>query len=123
MEQTHFKERKRLLFFGLPLTFTTYNISEDSITIQSGLLNTQEDDCYMYKVQDVKLSTSLLQRIFRLSTITCFTGDVTDKELVLKNIKNGKEIKEYLLQSSERARLKRRTIHTNNIDADDIVEI
>ena len=59
-----FKERKRLLFLGLPWTFTKYTVTPSFITVESGLLSTTEDDCYMYKVADVKLTTSLMERIF-----------------------------------------------------------
>ena len=45
---SEFVERKRLLFFGLPWTFTKYSVREDMITINSGLLRTTENDCYMY---------------------------------------------------------------------------
>ena len=123
MSKTVFTEKSRWLFFGLPFTFTTYMVKEETITIKKGFFNVTEDDCYMYKIQDVKLQTSLIQRMFGLGTIICYTGDVTDKELVLKNIKNAGVIKEHLLKASEDARLKRRTIHTNNIGVnDDLIE-
>ena len=112
-----FTERKRLLFFGLPWTFTKYTVTPGVVTINQGLLNTTEDDCYMYKIQDVKLSTSFAERLFGLSTITCYTGDVTNPELKLVHIKNAKEIKSYLLTTSEEARLKRRTLNTVDIGA------
>lgn len=112
-----FTERKRLLFFGLPWTFTKYTITPSLLTIDSGLLNSVQDDCYMYKIQDVKLTTSLLERIFGLATVVCYTGDVTHPEIPLVHIKNSKEIKTYLLKTSEEARLKRRTLNTMNIDA------
>lgn len=118
-----FKERKRLLFFGLPWTFTVYRIDEDSLNIQEGLLNTKENDCYLYKIQDVELKISLFERIFGLSTLVCFTGDTTHPNLILTHIKNGKEIKEYILKTSDEARLKRRTINTLNINAEDIDDI
>ena len=41
-------ERKRWLFFGLPFTFTKYTVNERVITINTGLLNTTENDCYLY---------------------------------------------------------------------------
>ena len=71
----------------------------------------------MYKIQDVKLTTSLLERIVGLGTITCYTGDVTDAELKLIHVKHAKDIKAYLLKASEAARLKRRTLSTMDISA------
>lgn len=111
-----FIERKRLLFFGLPWTFTKYYIEEESITIKKGLLTLVEDDTYMYKVQDVRMVRSLGERIFGLSTIICYTGDVTDKELRLVHVKNGAEIKKFISEASERERRKKRTLHTMDID-------
>ena len=52
-------ERKRWVFFGLPFTFTKYMIKEDMITVAEGFFKTVENDCYMYKVQDVTHSASL----------------------------------------------------------------
>ncbi len=126
-DEIMFTERKRWLFLGLPFTFTKYTITPSLLTIDQGLFNTVEDDCYMYKIQDVKLNTSLLERIFKLGTIICYTGDITDSELKLVHIKNAKEIKSYLLKQSEVARIKRRTLNTvdigaHNIDLDDIAD-
>lgn len=116
-DEVIFTERKRWLFFGLPFTFTKYTITPSLVTIDQGLFNTVEDDCYMYKVQDVKLNTSLFEKIFKLGTIICFTGDVTNPELRLVHIKHAKGIKSYLLKQSETARLKRRTLNTVDIGA------
>ena len=87
-----FVEKKRWLFFGLPFTFTKYTITEEQITIDSGFLTRVENDCYMYKIQDTVLSVSLLQRVFGIATVICKTSDVTHGQLVLKNIKNAKQI-------------------------------
>lgn len=113
-----FKERKRWLFFGLPFTFTVYTVKEETITVDEGFLSKEENDCYMYKVQDVTLRTSLIERIFGLGTVICYTGDTTDKQLVLTHIKNAKAIKEFILEKSEIARRKRRTMNTLDIGAD-----
>lgn len=112
-------ERKRWLFFALPWTFTKYTLNEDVVSIKKGFLSITEDDAYMYKVQDVRLTKSLAERIFGLCTITLYTGDVTHPELKLIHIKHGDEIKKFLLEASEEARRKRRTLHSMNIGVDD----
>ncbi|MBD5493544.1 MAG: PH domain-containing protein [Lachnospiraceae bacterium] len=110
-----YQERKRWLFLGLPFTFTKYTIGEDVITINAGLLRTHENDCYMYKVQDVELETSLMERICGLGTIVCYTGDTTHPKLLIEHIKHAKEIKDFILKESEEARRKRRTLNTLDI--------
>lgn len=110
-----YQERKRWLFFGLPFTFTKYTIGEEVITVNSGFLHSRENDCYMYKVQDVELETSLIERIFGLGTVICYTGDTTHPKLLLEHIKNAKELKDYILKESEEARRKRRTLNTLDI--------
>lgn len=114
-----FKERKRILFFGLPLSFTVYTVKEDVITIDKGFFNKLENDCFMYKVQDVTLKRTLIERIFGLGTVICYTSDVTNKELVMKHIKNSSQIKQFILQNSEEQRLKRKVLNTMNIGVDD----
>jgi len=117
-----FKERKRWLFFGLPFTFTTYTVTEDMLTIDSGIFTRIENDCYMYKIIDVKLETSLVERIFKLGTIICYTGDTTHPELRIMHIKNAKAIKNFILEVSETARKKRRTLNTLDIGGGGIMD-
>ena len=118
-----FVERKRWVFFGLPFTFTKYTVKDDVITVNEGLLNTRENDCYLYKVQDVELQMSLPERIFGLGTVACYTGDNTHPQLFLAHIRNAREIKNYILKASEEARRKRRTLNTLNSDAADLEEL
>ena len=118
-----FVERKRWLFFGLPFTFTKYTVKEDLITIDSGLLKTAQNDCYMYKVQDVELTVTLIERIFGLGTVKCYTGDTTDQVLVIEHVKNAKVIKDFILEHSEKARMKRRTLNTLDISTGEMNDI
>ena len=127
-EEMAFVERKRILFLGLPWTFTKYMINESFVTVKRGLFSTTEDDCYMYKIQDVKLNVSLWERLAGLGTIVCYTADATHPELRLEHIINAKEIKNYILKQSEVCRIKRRTLntmdisaHTTDFDNDDIM--
>lgn len=117
--QYDYVEKKRTKFLGLPLYFTKYSIGEEKINIRRGFLTTTEDDAYMYKVQDVRLTRSFMERIFRLGTIICYTGDTTDPTLELKHIRHSAEIKEYLIRASEEARLRRRTRYNVDVSSMD----
>lgn len=121
--EVKFTERKRWLFLGLPFTFTKYELSDTLLTVKQGFLTTTENDCYMYKIQDVKLSKTLAERICGLSTVTCFTGDVTHPEVKLVHIRNGNEIKDFIMEKSEEMRLKRRTVSMMDISAEGNEEI
>ena len=116
-------EKKRWVFFGLPFTFTKYIVKEECLTINRGFLNKVENDCYMYKIQDVTLRQSFFERIFKLGTIVCYTGDTTHPELRLEHIRNPRTIKAFILKESEEARLKRRTINTLDIGSGDIEDL
>lgn len=118
-----FVERKRWVLFALPFTFTKYTIKEDVLTIQTGILKIVENDCYMYKIQDVQHSATLGERIFGIGTITCFTGDTTHPKLELLHIRNSRAIKDFILQQSEEARLKRRTVNMLDIGSGDLTDV
>lgn len=118
-----FVERKRWLFLGLPFTFTKYTIKEDMLTVDTGFFKTVENDCYMYKVQDVELSASLIEKMFRLGTVKCFTGDTTNPILLITHVKNARQIKDFILDASEKARMKRRTLNTLDIGTGEMANI
>lgn len=118
-----FIERKRWVFLGLPFTFTKYFIKDDMITFRAGLFKTLENDCYMYKVQDVQLSRTLGEKLVKLGTITCFTGDTTNPTLIIKHVRRSREIKEFILRASEEARLKRRTVNMLDIGTGEMEQV
>lgn len=122
-EKMEFSERKRILFFGLPWTFTKYTVKEEVITIDSGLLSTKENDCYMYKVQDVELTATLLERMFGIGTVVCHTGDTTHPILKLEHIRNARAVKDFILEASENERRKRRTLNTLDIGSGEAADI
>lgn len=118
-----FVEKKRWLFLGLPFTFTKYVIKEDMITVDTGVFTKVENDCYMYKVQDVEHTASIWERMVGLGTIICYTGDTTHPKLLIEHIRNSKAIKEFILKESEEARLKRRTVNMLDIGSGELGDI
>ena len=113
-----FTERKRWLFFGLPWTFTQYLLKDEILTPNKGFFKTIINDCYMYKIVDVQLEKSLCEKMFGLGTVVCYTSDTTDKVLRLQHVRHSEQIKNFILEKSEKMRMKRRTLNTMSLNAD-----
>ena len=84
------KDRKRYL--GMPISFTIYSLDQNRLYLKKGLLNTTMDELLLYRVLDVKLSRSLGQKIFGVGSITLVTADQTNQTLVIKNIKDLRDL-------------------------------
>ena len=100
------KDRKR--YFGLPLSFTRYSLSEDRLFTSVGFLNIKDDEILLYRVRDIDTSRSLWQRLFGVGTVTVMSSDKTMPTLVLKNIKDPLFVKELIHNQVEEAKIKRR---------------
>lgn len=100
------KDRKRVL--GLPLSFTQYRLSEDRLFLETGLLSVKSDEVLLYRVQDLRLTISLGQRMFGVGTVCVVSSDKSLPHLDLKNVKNPREVKEMIHQNVEAAKNKRR---------------
>ena len=115
------KDRKR--YFGLPISFTRYMLSEDRLFISVGLLNIKDDEILLYRVRDIDTQRSLWQRIFGVGTITIASSDKTMPTLVLKNVKDPVFVKELIHRQVEEMKIKRRVrfgeIMTSDMDVDD----
>lgn len=100
-------DRKRL-WCRLPWTFTKYALSEDRLFITSGLFKTVENEVRLYRILDLSLSRTLIQKIFRLGTIRVSSSDKTMGNFELINISDPARIKEQLSQLVEENRDKKR---------------
>ena len=99
-------DRKR--YFGLPISFTRYSLSEDRLFTSVGFLNIKDDEILLYRVRDIDTSRSLWQRIFGVGTVTVMSSDKTMPTLVLQNIKDPVFVKELIHKQVEETKIKRR---------------
>ena len=114
------KDRKR--FWGMPLSFTRYALSEDRLFLSEGFLNIKDDEILLYRVRDIDTSRNLWQRIFGVGTVTVMSSDKSMPILVLKNVKNPLAVKELIHKQVEEMKIRRRVrvgeIMTNDLDGD-----
>ncbi|HIZ19427.1 MAG TPA: PH domain-containing protein [Firmicutes bacterium] len=119
-EEFEWTERKRLLFFGLPFTFTTYTLSPKKLELKTGFFTTVINDILLYRVMDTTLSRNLLQKLFGLGSVQVVSSDKTHPNLCIHNIRNAKDFKEALDEQVERERLRMRFRTGEYIDNDGI---
>ena len=115
-------ERKRLLFFGLPWTFTKYKLMEDKIQICTGFLNKKEEEIRLYRIMDNTLEKPLIQRIFGLGTIKCNSADKTTPIFYLARIKNADKVRNMLSDMVEKERTRKRVSGREFMSYDDMDE-
>ena len=121
-------DRKRL-WCGLPWTFTKYGMSDDRLFVEKGLLNVRGMGVRLYRILNISIQRSLIQRIFGLGTIHL---DSTDKDLScfdIVNIKNSESVMEMISEAVEAERLRNRVasrefmsdgMHENDAEEDGI---
>jgi len=115
------RARKRLTFFGLPWTFTVYRLTKDRLFIKQGFFTTREDEVRLYRILDISLKRTLIQKIFGLGTIQCHSSDKTMGHFEIINIKRSYEVKNLLSDLIEKERMEKRVSNRefiSDIDCD-----
>ena len=102
------QDRKHFMWF--PFSFTKYQLGNDRIYSQKGLLNTKYDEVLLYRVVDITLQRSLAQKIFGTGTIILSCRADTESEVRLINIKNPIQVKNMLSDDIEMSRNSRRVV-------------
>lgn len=122
-------DRKRL-WCGLPWTFTKYGMSDDRLFVEKGLFNVRGMEVRLYRILNISIQRSLIQRIFGLGTIHL---DSTDKDLScfdIVNIKNSESVMEMISEAVEAERLRNRVasrefmsdgMHENDAEEDGMI--
>ena len=101
------QDRKRPIF-GLPLSFTKYKLTEEKLLIETGVLTIAQEEIRLYRIMDVSVKCSLLQRIFNVGTIHCCSADKSCPEFDIKDVKNAIQVKELLSKNVEEERQRKR---------------
>ena len=99
------KDRKR--YFGLPLSFTRYRLSQDRIFV------------LLYRVRDLELQLPLTQRIFGVGTVCVHSSDKTAPDLLIQCVKQPREVKELIFRQVEQEKDQRRMRTMEMVGAQD----
>lgn len=100
-------DRKRNVL-GLPWTFTTYSLTGKKLLISSGFLNKNEEEVRLYRIMDVTLKCSLLDRLLGIGTIHCCSADKSTPEFDIIRVRDASGVKNRLSDLIEAERAERR---------------
>ncbi len=115
-------DRKRWLLFGLPWTFTKYTCTPEKFVVQTGVLRQREEEIRLYRIMDLTLERTFLQRIFGLGTILCDTVDKSSPKLIIRNVKDSRRVKDLISNAVEEERIKKRVSSREFMASEDGVE-
>lgn len=104
--KVEWSDRKHFMWF--PWSFTKYRLTDKKLYVERGLISTKYDEVMLYRIVDVTLQRTFLQKIFGTGTIEVNSRDQSSQILLLENIKDSWTVKEFLSTAVDQARIKYR---------------
>jgi uncharacterized membrane protein YdbT with pleckstrin-like domain len=81
-----------LFFPALWVKRHRYRVTSSRIDTREGILNIKDGTIWLWKVDDVQLSRTIIDRILGVGTITVFSNDATSPQLLLRSLPKPTEI-------------------------------
>lgn len=99
---------KKRTLFGLPLSFTTYILTETKFIIRKGLFSLCEDEFDLYKLMDKQLRLPFAERLFGCGTIVLTVRNNNHPNETIKSIKEPRKVLKLIDAAAEKERDKYR---------------
>ena len=100
-----------LVVKAVSLKSISYVVTNDRLEYERGILNRSLDNLDLFRIKDIRLYRSLLDRIFGVGTITLQTSDPTHPFIHLLKIKDSREVYDTLKRASLESDGRRSVIH------------
>ncbi|WP_437532687.1 PH domain-containing protein [Sorangium sp. So ce726] len=84
-----------------------YKITDRTIDYEAGLLTRRIETLQLWRVLDIDLRQTFMQRLLDVAEIRVFTKDASDPELVIRGLPASRELFEALKNAAELARQQR----------------
>lgn len=110
-------DRKRPIF-GLPISFTKYELREEKLIIESGILSIKQEEIRLYRILDLTLHRTFFDIIFGVGTIHFCTADKSTPEFDVVKVKHSEKVKEMISNAVEQERERKGIAAREFIDGD-----
>lgn len=116
MRQPPPPRREELVWRGRPSRLTAfkksiserYEVSNQRIIVEYGILNKSTEEIELYRVQDLSVERSVFDRMFGVGNIVIHSGDATGGRLVLFDIADADAVKDKIREESRIERQRHR---------------
>ena len=102
------KDRKHFMWF--PFSFTKYEVRNNRLYSQKGLLRTTYDEVLLYRILDITMTQTLGQKIFGTGTLLVCAKANRDGDVILENVKRPRMVNDLLSDLVEKARDRKRVV-------------
>ena len=106
------EDRKHFLWF--PWSFTIYRLSRERLFCQTGFLKSEEETVPLYRIQDLHLTISLVERLFGVGSVLVLSSDLTAPKLKILHVSHPAAVRDRIHHLSEDAK-RRRQIQVMNM--------
>jgi uncharacterized membrane protein YdbT with pleckstrin-like domain len=86
----------------------SFTLTTERLRLKKGVLNQVFDEVELYRVKDVTLSRSVVQRMFGLGTVTLQTSDQGQENICIDSVHSSEELREQLRKQVEIIRDRKR---------------
>ena len=89
-----------------PFTFTVYTLTDKELSVKTGVLNEKFNLVKLFRIVDISVERTFLQRLFGMSTLVLDTRDQSSGNgvVMLKNIVHGFEVRQMLQDAVDASR-------------------
>jgi membrane protein YdbS with pleckstrin-like domain len=86
----------------------SFTLTSERLRIKKGVLNQVFDEVELYRVKDITLARSALQRMFGLGSVTLQTSDRGQENICIDSVRSSEELREHLRKQVEIIRDRKR---------------
>ncbi|MFD0670134.1 PH domain-containing protein [Cohnella sp. GCM10027633] len=102
--------------YGIP-TFTRYRITDRRLIVERGVFTKRREEIQLYRIRDISLKRSLLERLLKFGDITVLSTDTSHPSYTLRNIRDSVNISDILSLAAENSRIKNRATEVTEVQS------
>ena len=90
--------------FGMPISFTKYQLYANRITRETGIFSLRLDEVQLIRITDSSMRQSMLQLMFNVGDIRLYSSDPSEGTFIIRSVKNPKKVMRNIMNQIEEVR-------------------